>query len=187
MPPDPGLTVWVSICATPLQDAYRRNYASASLSAGPLIFQDTLQEPCLRIICKIHVTGSSILDRCLRHHVSAYMSLGQYTRSMPGLRIRCKDPCFRIHISAAWTMDLIQNPCLRILYKIHTSGPATRFTTPDPCLRIYVSTSRVVEPVQGPCLRILYKVHVSGFLSQHPHPRTRYKIHVSDPCLQIHA
>ena len=46
------------------------------------------------------------------------------------LRARCKDPCFRIHVSAAWTVEPLQEPCFRTLYKIHVSGSMS----PNLCL-----------------------------------------------------
>ena len=162
--------------------------------------QGSLQDPRLRILCKIHVSGS------MSQH--PYLKV-RYTRSMS------PDSCLRIYASTFLTVDSLQDPCLRILCKIHVFGPSTKFMSPGWCPRIYVSQSLVVDPIQDPCLRVdpiqdpclrtlhqihvsgsqilrtLYKIHASKPLSQHPHLRIRYQIHVSTrvsqrPYLWIH-
>ena len=148
--------------------------------------QGSLQDPRLRILCKIHVSGS------MSQH--PYLKV-RYTRSMS------PDSCLRIYASTFLTVDSLQDPCLRILCKIHVFGPSTKFMSPGWCLRIYVSQSLVVDPIQDPCLRVdpiqdpclralhqihvsgsqilrtLYKIHASKPLSQHPHLRIRSCLH----------
>ena len=119
----------------PRQDPHLRIHVSTSL--------------CLRLLCKIHVSGFMSQHPCV---------------SLDPLQ----DPCLRIHISAAIclsgssTRSTSWNSCLSIFI--------SQGTLQDPCLRIPVSASLH--------LRILYKIHVFGFMSQHPLIWSLYKIHV---------
>ena len=126
MSPDPlgdpclWVHVLVSIFANALRDPCVRNYVSAPLPVDhyktyrifwidpclrilhkvrstTFMFQDAVQDPCLRITRKNHVSGSSIQDGCLLRSISQH-------------------PCL-------WVRVHIQDQCFRILCKIHVSGP----------------------------------------------------------------
>ena len=131
----------------PLQDPHLRMHVSASL--------------CLRLLCKIHVSGlmsqhlcvsgsstrSTSSDSCL----SIFVSHGFSARSMS------PDSCLSIFIS----QDPLQDPCLRIhvsdsCLSIHQYGSSARSMSPDSCRSIFVS-----QDLQDPCLRI----HVSASFS----------------------
>ena len=114
---DSCLSIFVS--QAPLQDPCRRIHVSASLY--------------LRILCKIHVSGSisqhpyvsqdPLQDPCLRTHISAAICLaGSSARSMSP-----------IHVSASLR--------LRILYKIHVFGVMSQH------LCISGSSSRSMSPI----------------------------------------
>ena len=147
---------------------------------------DPLQDPCLRIsisafsylriLCKIHVSGSMcpihvlastnmdpLQDPCLRAHVSASLYL---TDSL-------QDPCRRIHVSAS---ICISGSSARSMSPIHVLASTNMDPLRDPCLRIHVSASLY--------LRILCKIHVSGSMSQHPYVS---QDPLQDPCLRIHV
>ena len=105
-------------------------------------------------------------------HVSGYITrpVSQDHPQEPGRRI-------------LYTRPTSPDPRLRILYKVHSSGPSARFMPPGPCLRIYVSASLSVyplqdpcllDPIQGPCLRI----YASASASLNADP-------LQDPCLRI--
>ena len=141
---DPCLPIHasVSIRANPLQDAHLRTYVSASLSAGPLqdpcltICHDTLQDPRLRIISKIHVSGSSI-----------------------NTRPKFSYPCLSIHVFGS----VYKHPYLWALCKIHVSGYITRSVADARC-KIHVSGVHICDPARrsmcpGACL----SVHICGF------------------------
>ena len=161
-----------------LQDPHLRIHVSTSL--------------CLRLLCKIHVSGcmsqhpcvsqDPLQDPCCRIQSSAAICIsGSSTRSTSsgsclsifvshGFSARSTSPDSSLSISILY---------LRILCKIHVSGSmcpshvlASTNMDPlqDPCLRIHVSAFLY--------LRILYKIHVSGFMSQHPLTWILYKIHV---------
>ena len=115
----------------------------------------------LRILCKIHVSGSMcpihvlastnmdpLQDPCLRIHVPTSLYL----------RLLCK-----IHVSGSVykhpyvSQDPLQDPCLRVEVSVSKciSGTSARSMSPDPYISIHMY------------LRILCKIHVSGFMSQH--------------------
>ena len=101
----------------------------------------TFPDPCLSIhvfgsVYKIYASGSSAKSMC------------------------------PVHILAAWSVDPLQKPCLRILHKIHASGPARGSMCPEPCLRIYASAA--------------LSVHVSGTSARSMPP-------LHESCLRIHA
>ena len=126
---------------------------AGSMTAGPL------QDPCLRTLCKIYVSRSSQRsippDPCLCFH----------TRESP---TRCASPdlCLSILIcgpsaicARPISQDTLRDPCLRILCKIHASGPTTTFMSPHRCLSVLNCGSHM----QDPCL-------------WRPHLRPRYKV-----------
>ena len=130
----------ISVSQDSLQDPRLRIHVSASL-----YLMDSLRDPCLRfhvsvslylrILCKIHVSGSMSQHLCIS---------GSSARSMS-----------RIHVLASSKMDPLQDPrlrihvsvslYLRILCKIHVSGfmsqhlyiseSSARSMSPDPCVR----------------------------------------------------
>ena len=128
---------------------------------------DPLHDPHLRI----HVSASLCLKLLCKIHVSGFMSQHPCVSQDP-----LENPCLRVHVSASlYLTDSLQDPCLRI----HVS--ASLYLTDsrqDPCLRIHVSDSCLSIPP----IWILCKIHVSGFMSQHVsaslHLRILYKIHV---------
>ena len=166
----------------PLQDPHLRIHVSASL--------------CLRLLCKIHVSGfmsqhpcvsqGPLQDPCLRIHISAAICIsGSSTRSTSSdscLRISVsqdplQDPCLRIHVSASLY--------LRILCKIHVSGSMCP---------IHVLASTNMDPLQDPCLRIHVSasICISGSAARSTSSDSCPSIFVSqaplqDPCLRIHV
>ena len=132
----------------------------------------------LRILCKIHVSGSinqhpyvsqdTLQDPCLRFMSQHFYFSGSSARSIS------PDSCLTILIS----QDPLQDPCLRIhvfdsCLSIHQYGTSARSMSPGSCLSIFASQ----DSLQDPCLRI----HVSASL----YLRSLYKIHVSDSCLSV--
>ena len=176
---DPCLRIHIS-AAICISGACLSIFESHGFSARPMspdsclsivISQDPLQGPCLRIhvsaslylriLCKIHVSGSMcpihvlastnmdpLQDPCLR-----FMSQHPYV-----VRILCK-----IHVSGSMS----QHPFLRILCKIHISG----FMSQHLC--ISGSSARSMSP--DPDIGI------------HMYLRILCKIHVSNSCLSIHV
>ena len=146
-----------------LQDPYLRIHVSTSL--------------CLRLLCKIHVSGfmsqhpcvsqDPLQDPCCRIHSSAAICIsGSSTRSMS------PDPCLRFRSQQPYvSQEPLQDPCLRIRIKasIYISGSSARSMSP-----MHVSASLY--------LRALCKIHVFGFMSQHPHVSQEP---LQDPCLRI--
>ena len=166
----------------PRQDPHLRTHVSASL--------------CLRLLCKIHVSGSMsqhpcvsqgpLQDPCLRiHQISAAICISGSstwpTSSDSRLSIfvshgfkrsKSPDPCLSIFMS----QDPLQDPCLRIheSASICISRSSARSMSPGSCLSIFASQ----DPLQDPCLQI--HVSASSYL------RVLCKIHVSDSCLSNH-
>ena len=160
-------------------------HVSGSLSQQPYVSQEPLQNPRLRI----HVSASlyltdSLQDPCLRIHVSASLYL----------RILCKihvcGSMYPIHVLASTNMGPLQDPCLRIHVSasICISGSSARSMSPDPCLSILFSGSSERSMSLDTCLSI------------HMYLRSRCTIHVSgsgykhpyvsqdplqDPCLRF--
>ena len=205
MPPDPWL---LSICESSTR-CISRHLCLSILTCGPsarCVSQDTsaaqddLQDPCLRI------------HRCFRMHVSASVSLGPYTRSMPQDPLR--DPCFQTHVSES----MPQQPELWILYKSHVPRSSRRSMPPDPWLRLHMCESSTrcksvdlclsilicgtsarsmsQDTLQDPWLRIICKIHVSGSSIEKRCFGSVYKIYASgsaarsmfpDPCLRTYA
>ena len=139
--PDSCLSIFIS--QDPLQDPCLRIHKSASICISGSSARSMSPDPYisihmyLRILCKIHVSGSMcpiyvlaspnmdpLEDPRLRIHVSASL----YLRLL--CKIHVSDPYISIHMY------------LRVLCKIHVSG----FMSQHP----YVSQ----EPLQDPCLRI---------------------------------
>ena len=145
--------------------------SASSMSPDPQISIDMF----LRILCKIHVSGS------ISQHLFISGSSG---RSMS------PDSCLSIFLS----QDPLQDPCLRIhvshsCLSIHQYGSSTRSMSSDSCLSIFVSQ----DPLQDPCLRI----HVLASTYMDPLQDPRLRAHVSaslylmdslqDPSLRIHV
>ena len=160
-----GVTSPIHVVAStnmdPLQDPHLRIHVSTSL--------------CLRLLCKIHVSG--------------FMSQHPCVSQDP-----LQGPCCRIHspaaicISGSSTRPTSSDSYLSIFV---SHGFSARSTSPDTCLSIHLY------------LRILCKIHVSGSIYKHPFvsqdplqdPCPRFmsqhlfisclRIHVSDSCLSI--
>ena len=154
--------VLASTNINPLQDPHLRGHVSASL--------------CLRLLCRIHISGSISQQPCVSQDP-------------------LQNPRLRTHVSASL--------CLRILFKINVSGlmsqhpyitgSSARSMSPDSCLlckvhvsgSICISGSSARSTSSDSCLsiRLLCKIHVSGFMSQHP---SVSQDPLQDPCLQPH-
>ena len=163
-----------------LQDPHLRIYVSTSL--------------CLRLLCKIHVSGfmsqhpcvsqDPLQDPCCRIHRSAAICIsGSSTRSMS------PDPCLSIHmylrnlckIHVAGSVykhpyisqDPLQDPCLRFMSQhLYTSGSSARSIPPESCLNLHMY------------LRNLCKIYVSGPVDKHPYVS---QDPLQDPYLRIHV
>ena len=159
----------------PLQDPHLRIHVSASL--------------CLRVLCKIHVSGFMSQQLLIS---------GSSARSMSPDLIMCpihvltstnmgplQDPCLRIPISASYqhpyvSQDPLQDPCLRIhlsasfylgihiLASICISGSFARSMSPDSCLSIHLSGSASVFMSRQPYLWTLSKIRISAFIPVDP-------------------
>ena len=158
-------------CASqdPLQDPCLRIHISAAICISGSSTRSTSSDSCLsifvshgfsarsmspdsylsihlylRILCKIHVSGSM----CPIHVLAS-------TNMDP-----LQDPCLRIQISTAIcisgssTRSTSSDSCLSIFVSHRFSA---RSMSPDSCLSIHIYKY----------LRILCKIHVSGFMSQH--------------------
>ena len=160
------------ISQDPLQDSCLRIHVSASTNMDPLqdprLWAHVSASLYLRLLCKIHVSGSvykypyvsqdPLRDPCLRIHVSASICISRSSaRSIAMSPDPYISPCLRIHVAASSN--------LRILCKIHVS---------DSCLSIHVSASLY--------LRILCKIHVSGSVYKHPYVS---QDPLQDPCLRF--
>ena len=169
----------------PLQDPHLRIHVSTSL--------------CLRLLCKIHVSGSMcpihvlasanigpLQDPPCRIHSSAAICIsGSSTRSTSS------DSCLSIFVSHGFSarstspdsslsifisQDPLQDPRLRIhvsdsCLSIHQYWSSARSMSPDSCLSIFVPQ----DSLQDPCLRI----HVSASTNMAPLQVPRLRIHVS--------
>ena len=152
-----------------LQDPHLRVHVSTSL--------------CLRLLCKIHVSGfmsqhpcvsqDPLQDPRLRIHVSASLYL---TDSLQDPRQR-----LRIHVSASLY--------LRILCKIHVSGSMSPIHV-SASICISGSSARSMSPIHFSAslyLRVLCKIHVFGFMSQHLRvSRSSARSMSSDPYTSTH-
>ena len=165
--------------------------------------EDLLQDPHLRI----HVSTSSCLRLLCKIHVSGFMSQHPCVSQGP-----LQDPCCRIHSSAAIcisgssTRSTSSDSCLSIFVSHGFSARSTS-TSPDSCLSIFISQDPLQVPfrrirVSDSCLSIqmylrnLCKIHVPGYVSQDPlqDPCLRFMSQhlytsgsLQDPCLRIHV
>ena len=151
--------------------------------------EDLLQDPHLRI----HVSTSLCLKLLCKIHVSGFMSQHRCASQDP-----LQDPCCRIQSSAAIcisgsaTRSTSSDSCLSIFVSHGCSARSTS-TSPDSCLSIFISQ----DPLQDPCLRIhvcdsglsihmylrnLCKIHVSGSVYKHPYIS---QDPLQDPCLRF--
>ena len=153
----------------PLQDPRLRIHVSASL-----YLTDALQDPRQRL--RIHVSASLYLRILCKIHVSGSMSPIQVSASIcisgTSARSMSPDPYISIHMY------------LRILCKIHVSDSCLSIFIPqgplqDPCLRIHVSASTCNIHMY---LRNLCKIHVSGSVYKHSYVS---QAPLQDPCLRI--
>ena len=163
---------------------------------------------CLRILCKIHVSGfmsqhpcvsqGPLQDPCCRIHSSAAICIaGSSTRSTSS------DSCLSIFISqdplqVPWRRIHVSDSCLSIhmyfrnLCKIHVSGSVSQDPLQDPCLRFMSQHLNTSGSLQDPCLRIhvsassnlrlLCKIHVSGSVYKHPYVA---QDPLQDPCVRF--
>ena len=169
MSPDSCLSIFIS--QDPLQDPCLRihvsdsclsihQYGSSARSMSPdscfniFVSQDSVQDPCLRIhvsaslylriLCKIHVSGSiyqhpyvsqdPLQDPCLRAHVSASICISRSSE-----KSMSPDPCLRL---------ISQHPLTRIRCMIHVSVSMSR----HPYLwssKIHISAFIPVDPAQN--------------------------------------
>ena len=151
--------------------------------------EDLLQDPHLRI----HLSTSLCLRLLCKIHVSGFMSQHPCVSQDP-----LQDPCCRIHSSAAIcisgssTRSTSSDSCLSISISHGFSARSTS-TSPDSCLSIFISQ----DPLQDPCLRIhvsdsclsiqmylrnVCKIHVSGSVNKHPYVS---QDPLQDPCLRF--
>ena len=88
------------------------------ISAGPMT-AGPLEDPCLRTICVSRSSRRSMpVDPCLRFHTCESST-------------RCiVSP--DLYVSASLSVGPLQDPCLRIHYKIRGSGSSARSMSPDP-------------------------------------------------------
>ena len=131
---------------------------------------------CLRLLCKIHVSGfmsqhpcvsqDPLQDPCLRIHVSdSCLSIHQYgssARSMsPGsclsIQMYLRNLC-KIHVSGSVckhpyvSQDPLQDPRLRFMSQhLCISGSSARSMSSDSCLSIFESQ----DPLQDPRVRFM--------------------------------
>ena len=112
--------------------------------------EDLPQDPHLRI----HVSTSLCLRLLCKIHVSGFMSQHPCVSQDP-----LQDPRLRIHVSASLYLTdsckIHVNISGFMSQHLYISGSSARSMSPDPCLRFmpqhpYVSQ----EPLQDPCLRI---------------------------------
>ena len=159
--------------------------------------EELLQDPHLRI----HVSTSLCLRLLCKIHVSGFMSQHPCVSQGP-----LQDPCCRIHSSAAIcisgssTRSTSSDSCLSIFVSHGFSARSTS-TSPDSCLSIvisqdplHVSASTNLDPLQDPrlwahvsaslYLRLLCKIHVSGSVYKHPYVS---QDPLQDPCPRIHV
>ena len=164
----------------------------------------------LRILCKIHVSGSMyrthvlastkmdpLQDLCLRIHVSASICIsGISARSMSpdpyisihmNLRNRCE-----IHVSGSVfkhpyvSQDPLRDPCLWIHVSAskYISGISARFLSPDPYISIHMYL------MQDPCLSIHGSVSIcisgTSARSMSPDPYIRIHMYLRNRC-KIHV
>ena len=164
-------------------------FSTRSMSSDPclsiFVSRDPLQDPCLRfmsqhpcvvrILCKIHVSGSMSQHPFLRIlckiHVSGPMSQHPFVSQDP-----LQDPCLQF---------MSQHPCVvRILCKIHVSGSMSQH------LYISGSSARSMSPIHVSAslyLRILCKIHVSGSMCPIHVLASTNMDPLQDPCLRIHV
>ena len=169
-----SLSIFVS--QDSLKDPCLRIHVSASTNMDPLqdprLWAHISASLYLRLLCKIHVSGSVCISGSSARSMSPiHVSASLY------LRVLCKIHVFefmsqhlRISGSSARSMcpihvlafmsqhpfisqDPLQDPCLRSL-SIFVSQDSLQ----DPCLRIHVSASTNMDPL---------RIHVFGLISQH--------------------
>ena len=139
----------------PLQRSIFPDPCLSGLNCGPStksMSQDPPQDPCLRTLYKIHVSGSmsqhlsSISHRPDLQGLYKVHGAGSSTRSMSP--DPC--PCLRIYTSQALTVSPLQDPrsmSPEPRVSIHTCEPGTRSMSLDACLSIHISVdSRPDEP-----------------------------------------
>ena len=159
--------------------------------------EELLQDPHLRI----HVSTSLCLRLLCKIHVSGFMSQHPCVSQGP-----LQDPCCRIHssapicISGSSTRSTSSDSCLSIFVSHGFSARSTS-TSPDSCLSIvisqdplHVSASTNLDPLQDPrlwahvsaslYLRLFCKIHVSGSVYKHPYVS---QDPLQDPCPRIHV
>ena len=108
---------------------------------------DPLQDPCLRI----HVTAFLYLRLLCKIHVSGSVNKHPCVSQDP-----LQDPCLRIHVSASICISGTSARSSGSVYKHpYVSQDPLQDPCPDPCLSSHMY------------LRILHKIHVFGFMSQH--------------------
>ena len=202
----------------PLQDPRLRIYVSASLYLTDAL-QDARQRLrihvsaslYLRILCKIHVSGSMSpiqvsASICISGTSARSMSPDPYISIHIHLRILCKIPCLRfmsqhLYTSGSSARSMASDSCLSIhmylrnLCKIHVSGSVYKHSyvsqapLQDPCLRIRISASICISGSSArsmspdPYISPCLRIHVSASSNL----RILCKIHVSDSCLSIHV
>ena len=186
------------------QHLYISGSSARSMSPDPYISifasQDPLQDPCLRI----HVSASNLYLRILcKIHVSGSISQQPYV-SGSSTRSTSSDSCLSIFVS----QEPLQDPCLRFMSqrppiwtvcKIHVSdsclsvhqyGWSARSMSPDSCLSIHMYLRILckihvrIHVSASLYFRVLCKIHVSGSIYQHPYVS---QDPLQDPCLRIHV
>ena len=183
-------------------------HVSGFMSQHPFIYQDPLQDPCLRIqiTASMCISGSSARSMLPDPYLSSHM----YLRILHKIHVfgfMSQHLCtswilYKAHVSGFMSPhpcvspDPLQNPCLRIHISaaICISGSSTRSASSDSCLRIFVShgfSARSMSP--DSCLsihlylRILCKILVSGSMCPIHVLASTEMNPLEDPHLRIHV
>ena len=179
---DPCL--WIHISAAVCISGSSTRSTSSDSCLSIFVFQEPLQDPCLRI----HVSASLYLRILCKIHVSG--SMGPIHVLASTKKNPLQDPCLRIHVSASLYLRILykihvlgfmsQHPPIWMPCKIHVSGlmsqhlcisgSSTRSMSSDSCLSIHMY------------LRNLCKIHVSGSIHQHPFVS---QDPLQDPCVRF--
>ena len=152
-------------------------HVSGFMSQHPCVSQDSLQDPCCRIhsSAAIYISGSSTRSTSSDSCLSIFVSHGFSARSTS------PDTCLGIHLYFRILCKIHVSGSMWPIHVIHQYGSSARSMSPDSCLSIFVSQ----ESLQDPCLRI----HVSASTNMDPLQDPRLRIHVSAPLYlrQIHV
>ena len=137
-------------------------HVSGSITQHPYVFQGPLQDPCLRFMSQdLYMSGSSARSMS----PDPCLSIHLYLRILS--KIHVSDSCLSIHQSGSSTRSMYSDSCLSIFA---SHGFYARPMFPDPCLSILFSQSSTKSLSSARCLSI--------FVSHDP---------LQDPCLRINV